>query len=201
MEIKYAGPRPEISHKGIQFKEGKEDKYVYLIISLEILKAIDHAYVDDKLYHYDVETKRLNNKEMSDIMKKYEPELEQHIEEELEKFERHLNSEINHIRQRENLLPIEKETWVKNLEIMKEYRIQRAVNKIYYMHSIQHIKQIIFREKIKSIDTPFYEKFWHVLQTIQGRMSEGRTSMATNLEVSTNENGNLMAKLTMPNFY
>ena len=41
-KIRYSGPRPMISQYGIEFKEGKEDKYVYLTISIQILKAIDY---------------------------------------------------------------------------------------------------------------------------------------------------------------
>ncbi len=41
MKIKYLSARPMISHHGIDFKDGKEDKYVYLIIAVQILKAID----------------------------------------------------------------------------------------------------------------------------------------------------------------
>lgn len=57
MKIKYAGPRPQISHHGVSFKDGKEDKYVYLMIALQILKAIDKDYEEKKSYSYDLETK------------------------------------------------------------------------------------------------------------------------------------------------
>ena len=58
MTIKYAGPRPTISHHGVEFKDGKEDKYVYLMIGIQILKAIDKNYEDHKSYSYDTTTKR-----------------------------------------------------------------------------------------------------------------------------------------------
>ena len=82
---------------------------------------------------------------------------------------------------------------------MREYKIQRAVNKIYYIHSIKHIATIIKREKIKEIDTPFYEKYWHVLQTIQGKLSEGRTSIGSNLKVELHAMKGMVAKLFINN--
>lgn len=200
MKVKYAGPRPEISQHGIQFKEGKEDKYVYLMISIQILKALDHDYQDDKVYNYDVNTKRLSDEEMTDVMKKYEPNIEEDIDAEMESYEKHLDEEIEHIKSRTNLEPIEIEAWVNNLQLMKAYRLQRGINKIYYMHSVDNIKKIIMREKIKEVETPFYEKFWHVLQTIQGHMGEGKVGMITELDVYKDENGKLMAKLVMPGF-
>lgn len=200
MIIKYAGPRPEISQHGIQFKEGKEDKYVYLMISLQILKAIDHDHNNKKEYSYDISTKRLSDDEMTSIMKKYDPDIENHIEKEMDMYEKHLDEEIEHIQNRVNLKDIEKEAWVNNLKLMKEYRLQRGINKIYYMHSIDYIKKVILREKIKQIDTPFYEKFWHVLQTIQGHTEEGRVGMISKLDVHKNNEGQLIASLTVPGF-
>ena len=200
MTIKYAGPRPEISQHGIQFKEGKEDKYVYLMISLQILKSIDHSHHVNKSYNYDISTKRLSDDEMTTIMKKYNPNIEELIEKEMESFETHLDDEIEHISNRENLKDIEKEAWVNNLKLMKEYRLQRGINKIYYMHSIDYIKKVILREKIKEIETPFYEKFWHVLQTIQGHTEEGRIGMISEVDVYKKDNGQLMARLSIPGF-
>ena len=86
--------------------------------------------------------------------------------------------------------------WFIVLVIMKNYRIQRSVNKIYYMHSIELIKKIIFRENIKEIDTPFFEKYWHVLQTIQGSVESGRHSLHTSLKIEkTDEQSQMLAKL------
>lgn len=200
MTIKYAGPRPEISQHGIQFKDGKEDKFVYLMISVQIIKALDHEYTGNQAYNYDVNTKRLSADEMKEIVKKYEPEIDNSIENEMVEYEKHLDEEIEHIQTRDNLKEIEKETWVNNLKLMKPYRIQRAINKIYYMHSIDIIKKIILKEKIKQIDTPFYEKFWHVLQTLQGHMEEGKIGMICELEVYTNDKEELMASLSLPGF-
>jgi hypothetical protein len=78
---------------------------------------------------------------------------------------------------------------------MKDYRIQRAVNKIYYMHAIEFIAKIIKREGIKEIDTPFYEKYWHVLQTIEGQFSHVKTPISTELKVEPDSEGRLIAKM------
>ena len=72
MEIKYAGPRPQISHHGVSFKDGKEDKYVYLMIALQILRAIDKDYDEQKSYSYDTKTQRLGNEEMLTILLSYD---------------------------------------------------------------------------------------------------------------------------------
>ena len=195
MTIKYAGPRPTISHHGIEFKDGKEDKYVYLMIAIQILKAIDKDYEDNKSYSYDTTTKRVKDDVILETMHTYEPTLEEDVAKEEESYELKINEEIEHIKERDNLQDIEKRAWIKNLEIMKRYRIQRAVNKIYYMHCIEEIKEIIKREEIKEIDTPFYEKYWHVLETIRGSLESGRNSVGTDLKIETISSGNMIAKL------
>jgi len=194
MKIEYAGPRPMISQHGIDFKEGKEDKYVYLMISIQILQAIDKDYEGHKSYSYDTKTKRFTNDEIHNILNSYSNTLQKDTEEEKESYTEKINEEIEHIKSRDNLKELEKLAWVKNLEIMKNYRIQRSINKIYYMHSINMIKEVIKREHIKEIDTPFYEKYWHVLQTLQGALSKGRRSVHTNLEIEKID-GSMIAKL------
>jgi hypothetical protein len=195
MTIKYAGPRPEISQHGIQFKDGKEDKYVYLLIAMQILRAIDKDYEEHKSYSYRLDTKRIPDNELLDMMIEYEPEIDEQVKSEQINYEKHLNEEYAQIEQRSDLKAIEKIAWLNNLNIMKEYKIQRAINKIYYIHSIKHISKVIKRERIKEIDTPFYEKYWHVLQTIQGKLSEGRDSIGSNLKIESNTMRGMIAKL------
>jgi len=64
MNIKYAGPKPIISHRGINFDNNKEDKYVYLNVAVQILKSLDHEYVKDKVYTYDITAQRLSEDEL-----------------------------------------------------------------------------------------------------------------------------------------
>jgi len=196
MKIEYAGPRPMISQHGVQFKDGKEDKYVYLMISIQILQAIDKSYEGHKSYSYDTTTKRFSNDEIEEILNAHSPTLSDSIKKEEEYYSLKIAEEIKHIKERTNLSDDEKKAWVNNLDDMQDYRIQRAVNKIYYMHSIDMIKDIIMREKIKEIDAPFDEKYWHVLQTIQGSVEAGRHSKHTSLKIEkTDDSKEMIAKL------
>ncbi len=195
MEVKYSGPRPVISEHGISFKDGKEDKYVYLMGSLQILQAIDRSFEEKKSYSYDIQTRKLQNDEMLQILKHYEPNIEQIAEEEMLEYKQKLLEEIDEVESYRLLSDIEKKTFKKNLELMVDYRIQRAVNKIYYMHTIEDIARVIKREHIKELDAPFYEKFWHIFQTIQGELESGRHSLHTELKFDRNESDQLWIKL------
>ena len=198
MNIKYAGPRPLITHHGVTFKDGKEDKYVYLMIAIQILKAIDKDFADHKAYSYDVDTKRLTNEEILNTMIQYEPNLEQDTHKQKILYEQKLDKEMEDV-VKKNISDLEKEILVNNLKIMKDYRTQRAINKIYYMHNIYEIATIIKREKITEIDTPFYEKYWHVLRTLQGELVKGKSSIKTDLKIEKNNKGKMVAKLLVLN--
>jgi len=195
MQIKYVGPRPEISEHGVTFKTGKEDKYVYLSVAVQILIALDKNCKEDKVYSYNGSQKPLSDAEMLDTMLKFEPTLEKSVLEEKASYAKHLDEEIAHIEHREHMNPLNKEIFLNNYKIMKEYRLQRAVNKMYYMHCIKEIVDVIKKEHIREIDAPFQEKYWHVLQTIEGSLISLKSSLSCDLRIERDKDNNLIAKL------
>ena len=195
LPIKYVGPRPLISQHGITYKEGKEDKYIYLQVAIEILQDIDHNYEDKKSYSHMIRTEPLTPQEINNILAHYEAELADDVKEEEKRYEQKIKDEIQTVQNMTHLSDIEKEAWINNINIMKEYRIQRAINKIYYMHCINDIKRLVLKNHIKEIDTPFDKKFWHVLETLQGALEVGKGSVETKLEEITLEDGRMIMKL------
>ncbi len=195
MKIKYVGPRPEISEHGVTFKTGKEDKYVYLSVAVQILIALDKNCKDEKTYSYSTSQRDLSDIEMLDTMLRFEPTLEQSVIAEKEAYAKHLDEEIAHIEHRKHMNPLNKEIFINNYKIMKEYRLQRAVNKMYYMHCIKEIVDVIKKEHIKEIDAPFQEKYWHVLQTIEGALISLKSSLNCELKIDRDKENNLIAKL------
>jgi len=192
MKLKYMGLKPVISEHGISFKDGKEDKFVYLSFAIDILISIIHTYEKDKKYSHNLSDHRLSPDEILEILLKFHPNLEENMNKEIDSYIVHLDNEVLEVKNRKTLTEIEKETYISNLKIMKEYQIQRAKNKIFYMHCIDTIAQTIIKYKIKELDTPFNERFWHILQTIEGKLSLHK--IGSNLKV-LNEKDNLKAML------
>jgi len=188
-----------ISHHGVQFKEGKEDKYAYLMISIQILQAIDKDYDAHASYSYETKIKQFSNEEIHQILSSHAPTLIDDIEKARASYALKIEKEIENIQARTNIQEIEKHAWVNNLNFMKQYRIQRAVNKIYYMKSIALIREVIFKKGIKQIDTPFHEKYWHVLQTIQGSLEKGKRAKKTSLKIEHIDDKAMIAKLIINN--
>lgn len=190
MQLKYVGPKPMISEHGVSFKDGKEDKYVYIQSAIEILNALNHEYTKGKLYKYDADATKLSDQEIENIIIKYKPALKTTIEKEISSYKIYLNDEIENVQNSHPLLnELELSTLQNNLKIMHEYRVQRAINKIYYMHIIEIISDLIKEHKIKDISMPFHERFWHVMQTIQGNLAQSKTFVSSKL--IENENSTL----------
>ncbi len=187
MKIEYAGPKPIISHHGISFKEGKNDKYSYLISSLQILNAISHDYEGHKIYSYDIRNVELSSSEMIDIILKFHPDIEEVMKRELISYEKYLKNERDEISSFSHLEDENKKIYLSNIDIMRDYRIQRVKNKFFYIHVIETIKEQILEHKIKELTTVFNEKYWHIFQTIQGKLSSSKNSIETKLKVLEEE--------------
>jgi hypothetical protein len=194
LKLEYAGFKPVISEHGISFKDGKEDKFIYLAFAIDILNALDHTYEQKKTYSHQVNIKPLSPNEIIDILLKYHPDLEINMNKEIDSYLLHLDQEEKTVEDRLHLSDIEKSTYISNLKIMRNYKIQRAKNKIFYFHCIETIVETILKYKIKELDTPFNERFWHILQTIEGNLSVHRIGSSLK---TTNENNNLKAMLTI----
>ena len=176
MKVEYAGKKPVINEKGVFFKEGKEDKFIYLTFAIDILNALNHSYENKKVYSSEINHKDLSPNEILDIILKFHPKLEETMNKEIDSYLIHLDKEENEMKERHSLTQIEKETYIANLKFMRDYKIQRAKNKIFYFHCIETIVELILEHKIKEIETPFNERFWHILQTIEGNLSKHRIS-------------------------
>lgn len=183
IKIEYAGLKPMISQHGISFKDGKEDKYKYLKYAIDILVSIDHPHISKQKYSHVLNDKRLSPNEIVDILKKHHPNLEETLDKEVSSYLKHLDNEENDVLN-STLEDIDKEVFINNLKIMRDYKIQRAKNKIFYFHCIQTIAEIIVENKIKKIETPFNERFWHILQTLEGELSKDKISSTLELDNS-----------------
>ncbi len=194
MKLKYQGPKPIISEHGVSFKDGKEDKYVYIQTAIEILNAINHEYVHGKVYKYDAQILKPSDEEIEKTIISYKPKLKQTIEKEIVNYKQYLKEEIENTPNSHPLLNKDELSALQNnLKIMHEYRIQRAINKIYYMHIIEIISDLIKEHQIKDISAPFNEKFWHVLETIQGALAKTRNYR--NSEIKENPDSTIELKI------
>lgn len=187
MNFEYVGHRPVISQHGISFKKGKDDKYVYLPYAYEILDAINSDYESNKTHSSSIKIEKANIEKLFKVVETFYPTLAEDIETRLDTYKNQLEEKIEEIRKRETLNDVDKNIYLSNLESMNSYRINRAKNKIFYYFSIFTIVDVIKKNKIKKINLPFNEKFWHVLKTIQGVLASEKIS--SNIKAEQDSDG------------
>jgi len=195
LKVKYTGPKVEISHHGINYKKDKEDKYVYLMVALEILRDIDNDYEKKPLYSHAFTNHPLDESELHTVLQKYEKEVEAHVFYEYERYEKKIKHEQDFVKGLSHLSDIEKEVWLKNIELMKDYRVQRAINKIYYEHCIDNMRSIILHKKIKELITPFNKDFFHVINSLKGKLITGKPSLDARAVEELNKDNEMCIKL------
>jgi hypothetical protein len=194
MQLKYVGPKPLISHTGIEFDNNKEDKYVYLNILVQLIKALDHDYFENKVYTYNAQTQRLDHNELYAQLKNYCPDLDKLIEQRAKEVSQDIDKQIENASQNKILDEESIEVLRTNIKIMKTYMIQRAINKSVYYCGINKLAELVKKDHIDHIIAPMFQKFAHVLHSVQGVLKEQKFPIDTKLEIYE-ENGQLLVKL------
>lgn len=198
MELKYVGPKPIISHTGIEFDNNKEDKFAYLNIVLQLLKALDHDYFNDKTYSYQADTNRYSNDELSRELKKYCPEIEAIKNRENNNVEDEIKHSLQRAKESDTLDDESKKVLVKNIMMMRDYLIQRSVNKSIYYCAIDALAELLKKDHIDHIIVPMFQKYAHVLHSVQGVLRQQKFPVDTKLDIYQ-EDGKLLAKLQVIN--
>ena len=176
MNFEYVGFRPVISQHGVSFKQGKDDKYIYLPYVYEIFDAVNSDYDANKNHSYSIKIDTSNIDKLYKSILSLNPSLDEDINSRLDLYKKHIQAKHEEIENREHMNEVEKNIYLNNLESMQTYRINRAKNKIFYYSAIYTIADIIRTKRIKKLDIPFNEKFWHVLKTLQGVLSSEKVS-------------------------
>lgn len=197
MEIKYAGPKVVFSKHGIDFDNNKDDKYIYLNIAVQLAKAFDHDYLPDEKYIYDMASKRLSDSEILSFVIKSFPnhnELLKQAQKDAENFFVDEMEKVNH--QKAMISESEYNSWVKNIELMKDYVIQRRFNKVIYYAIIEKIAKSLKTQGVVQIHAPMYQNFVHVFHSLKGPLKEKPEPKESKIEIYE-ENGKLMANLNI----
>ncbi len=198
MELKYVGPKPIISHTGIEFDNNKEDKYVYLNIVVQLLKALNHDYFEDKTYNYQASTGRLSSEELYYELKKQCPNIEELMEKENHNVEEEIKHNLQRAEENDVLNEENREILQNNINLMREYLIQRSINKSIYYCAINALANLLKKDHIDHVITPMFQKFSHVLHSVQGSLKKQKLPIDTALDIYEKD-GKLLVKLQVIN--
>lgn len=183
MDLKYAGPKPLISHTGIVFDNNKEDKYVYLNVAFELLKSLQHEYADKKIYFEDIHVAPLSQKELFMELRNFCKDFDSLVASQNHTIEDEIVHEIKVARENQFLTEEDKITLENNINIMHDYLIQRSINKKVYYALIGALAELINETKITYIVVPLLQVFLHTLHSLQGGLLKQKQPIKSEIEI------------------
>jgi len=196
--LKYVGPKPLISHTGIEFDYNKEDKYIYLHIVVELIRALSHDYFEDKKYVYIAKETDVDSHRLITELRLICPNLPELIKKENFSVEDEIKENIERAHENQVLTSEDKITLENNINIMHDYLVQRAVNKCVYYCSVKVLADLLKKDHIDYIIVPMYPKFVHVLHSVQGVLRKEKIPIDTKINIYK-EDDRLLAKLDVIN--
>jgi DNA-binding phage protein len=182
MRITYSGPKVLFGEHGMSFDNNKDDKFVYLNIATQLHQALSHEYEPGHTYQYDTQSKRLASEEIMAYFEKIMPDSAKLVEKAQKEAEDFVQNEKHKVEVRNDLNEAASKAWLANIELMKDYVMQRRFNKAIYYQIIHSLSRLIIKHKISQINTPMYQKFVHVLHSLQGVLKSERPSIDSIVE-------------------
>jgi len=198
MQIKYVGPKPLISKTGISFDSQYDDRYTYLNIAVQLLKALDHEYFENKTYQYSVNNKRLPDTEIYEGLKKYCGNLQHAVQEGIEVEQKLIDNELKRAKENKSITEIEREALIKNIQMMESYRLQYATNEKLYNCAVERLASHVKKDHIDYVIVPMFQRFAAVLHSVQDELANQKFPIDTKMDIYE-EDGKLMAKMDVKN--
>jgi len=197
--IKYVGPKPIISHTGIEFDTNKEDKFVYIGIAIELVKALSsNNFLENRTYTYETDKTIVTVDDMMRELQKICPNLDTLIDRENHNIEEEIEHNIERAHRSYTLSEVEKEVLHNNLEMMRDYIVQRSVNKSVYYCVINKLAELVKQDHIDHIVAPMTQRFVHVFHSVEGVLHEQKFPIDTKIDIYK-KNEELLVKLQVIN--
>ena len=198
MQIKYVGPKPLISKTGISFDSQYDDRYTYLNIAVQLLKALDHEYFEDKTYQYAVDSGRLSDSDIVGGLKEYCDNLENTVLAGVKAEQKLISDELKRAKENKSISEVEREALIKNIRVMESYRLQYATNDTLYNCAVQRLAAHVKQDHIDYVVVPMFQRFAAVLHSIQDELSKQKFPIDTKMDIYE-DGGKLMAKMEVKN--
>lgn len=187
--LRHTGEQIIITPSGVSFLKGKDDKYIYIPSAFKLYMLIsDHNHWHGKNLQYDFPDRMPTDQEMLGAATQNDTMILGRIESAVGEYDRHIDMQIDEVRQYTHMDAKEKEALINNLRYMKPYRLQRLTNKLVYHHMIDRLVDEIHTKEIERIEVPPTRNFFHVLESIRGGLIGRKVSNRVNIEATTRTN-------------
>ncbi|MCJ7765675.1 MAG: hypothetical protein MUP09_07015 [Thiovulaceae bacterium] len=198
MQIKYVGPKPVISESGIDFASEYDDRYTYLNILLQLIHALNKDYFEERTYHYAVDSKRLDDKEILAGLQHYCGNLDEVVSESVEEEKAGIDNELKRAKENRTITEIEKSALIKNIEVMRNYRLQYITNDALYHCAVKILADQLKKDPLDYVVVPMFQRFAAILRSVQDELTDQKFPIDIAMDIYE-EDGKLMAKMEVKN--
>lgn len=183
-KLKYAGPKALISKSGVSLDRKKEDKYSYLPFAVTLLEALDHDYGEQgQTFSYESKHRHTDGDTLLEKVRDYCPDIDDTVRKWVAKKEAEIANDIERARRSQACSEIERETYIRNLKLMHDYRLQRTINKSVYYAVLDALAAMIIHKRIRFLKAPFSRIHHHVFHSIEGAIRRQKSPLRTLLSV------------------
>lgn len=182
--LKYAGPKVLISKTGVTLDWKKTDKYSYLPFAVTLLEALDHDYGEDAhTFTYESDHQPKDGESLLQTVRHYCPDIDETVYRWVAKKEAEIAHEIERANLAHSCSQLERDTYIRNIKLMTDYRLQRTINKSVYYAVLDALASMIVRHRIRFLKAPFSKIHYHIFHSIEGAMRRQKSPLRTSLSI------------------
>ena len=197
LKLKYVGAKPKVSGKGVTFDQTKPDRYTFLNAAVELLEALSFkTKKDKKIYLYDVKKKEYNSRKLTELLNKYCGDLDAIFSSREEKTNALIKKYTKKVKNNDRLSKDEREAWLGNIAIMRDYYLQYVTNESAYECALNALSKKIHKSHIETITFPIGRNHGLVLSHLVDVLRDNKPPYDATLSVKDN-NGVAVGELDM----
>jgi len=196
MKLTYIGPKPIVTQHGITFDKSEPDRFVFLHAAIEIIEVLEDCVKDSScsikdgivdLSHWD--GMKFSDDEIQELVKKHCDNIEQIIDKREERLQQLLKELKENVNTASTLTSDEKEAWLGNIEIMKDYYMQFIENELAYECMLDVLIRDIKKRNIKEIIFALYRNYGFVFSYLKEMLiNTSKYPLDAELKIETKDN-------------
>ncbi|WP_456449771.1 hypothetical protein [Hydrogenimonas sp.] len=187
--LHYAGPKPICSKYGVLFDYAKEDRYIYLDTLIQLLEAFDTRTLQEGTLRFGIKKEAFDGDVILEKTEKYDPEIGRKMEKAASETHDFLRETAKRVEENELMAPLEKEVWLKNIALMEDYVVQRAVNKAVYYVLIDLLAQKLKEGNVRYIVFPMHRNFHHVAKSLSNALAKQKPPIPSYAQILETKEG------------
>jgi hypothetical protein len=196
MQLHYSGPKASITAHGITYNNNKEDKFVYLSSIAELIIALNRDSIPGRRYTHEESKKTVDSDLILTQIRALNPGIDAKMTEAKNAAEKEIDHDLRQARDNHLISAEEREVLIKNITLMRDYQINRAINKAVYYSGLGAIAGILKKGHVDTISTPRIPKFAHVLHSLKASLQQLRPPIESSFDI-VNEHDQYTISLTI----